>query len=84
MADQPPYPATGDDTGARSDRGPTAVYPGTPRWMKVFGIIALVLILLVGIIMFTGIGGEHGPGRHMRSSDPGSHTPPIEHGVQQP
>jgi hypothetical protein len=49
-----------------------------------FWIIALILILLVGIIMFTGIGGEHGPGRHIRSSDPGSHTPPIEQSVQQP
>lgn len=34
----------------------------TPRWVKVFGIIALVLVLLV-IIMFAG-GGSHGPSRH--------------------
>jgi hypothetical protein len=37
----------------------------TPRWVKIAGIIALVLVLLVGIIMVTGIGGEHGPGRHI-------------------
>jgi hypothetical protein len=58
------------------------VYPGTPRWVKVFGIIALVLVLLVVIIMFTGVGGEHGPGRHISSGGAGGHRPPIEHGVQ--
>ena len=63
------------------DRGST---PSTPRWVKVFGIIALVLVLLVGIIIITGVGGPHGPGRHIPSGDPGGHTPPIEHGVQQP
>jgi hypothetical protein len=39
-------------------------YPGTPRWVKVFGVIVIGLILLVVIIVFTGIGGPHGPGRH--------------------
>lgn len=56
----------------------------TPRWVKVFGIIALVLVLLVVIIMFTGVGGEHGPGRHIPSGGAGGHTPPIAHGAQQP
>jgi hypothetical protein len=58
------------------------LYLGTPRWVKVFGIIALVLVLLVVIIMFTGVGGEHGPGRHIPSGGAGGHTP-MEHGVQQ-
>ena len=55
----------------KPDRGSP---PSTPRWVKVFGIIALVLALLFGILHLTGnsLGG------------PGSHTPPIEHGVQQP
>ncbi len=56
-----------------ADRPP---YPGTPRWVKVFGIILIVLALLVVIIMFTGVGGEHGPGRHIPSGAPGGHTPP--------
>ncbi len=59
-------------------------YPGTPRWVKVFGIIGIVLVLLVVIIMFIGVGGEHGPGRHIPSGGAGGHTPAIEHGVQQP
>jgi hypothetical protein len=59
-------------------------YPGTPRWVKVFGIIALGLVLLVAIVVFTGVGGPHGPGRHIPSGDDptpsrgglgGPHTP---------
>ena len=50
-----------------ADRPP---YPGTPRWVKVFGIIVLVLVLLFVARMF--IGGEHGPGRHAPTGDAGS------------
>ena len=28
--------------------------PSIPRWVKVFGIIVIVLVLLVAIIIFTG------------------------------
>jgi hypothetical protein len=65
---------TADQNLAAPDRVSRTAYPGTPRWVKVTGIITFVLILLVVIIMFVG-GGEHGPGRH---------TPPsgvIERGV---
>ena len=67
MADQSPYPDTGDDTGVGPDRESTI---GTPRWVKVFGIIAPVVVLLVAIMLLTG-GGGHGPGRHT-----GGDTPP--------
>jgi uncharacterized cupredoxin-like copper-binding protein len=60
MADLPPYRVSSEDTGVR---------PGTPRWVKVFGIIVIVLVLLVGIVMVTRLGGEHGPGRHIPGSD---------------
>lgn len=43
-------------------------YPGAPRWVKVSGIVAIVLVLLVIIALFTSVGGPHGPGRHMPSS----------------
>jgi hypothetical protein len=49
--------------------------PSTPRWVKVLVIIALALLLLFVALELTGIGGPHGPGRHI---------PTIEHGVQQP
>ncbi len=44
----------------------------TPRWVKVFGIIALVLVLLVVVMLVTGRGGNHGPGRHSPSGDAGA------------
>lgn len=72
MADPPPYPDTGDDTGMGPDGGSTT---GTPRWVKVFGIIALVLVVLVGILLVTGGGpGGHGPGRHTGGQGPASST----------
>jgi hypothetical protein len=36
----------------------------TPRWVKISGIIVLLLILLVGGMLLTGLGGHHGPRRH--------------------
>lgn len=38
--------------------------PGLPRWLKVFGIVAAVLVLLIVTILLLGVGGGHGPGRH--------------------
>lgn len=51
---------------------------GTPRWVKLFGVIALVVALLFVILLLTrGPGGGHGPSRHM--------TPSVtEQGAQQP
>jgi hypothetical protein len=48
----------------------------TPRWVKIIGIIALVLVLLLGILHLTSMRGNHGPGRHLPSGDAGS-TPPV-------
>jgi hypothetical protein len=50
---------------------------GTPRWVKVFGIIALIVVVAFIILMFIRGPGGHGPGRHM---------PPVvpERGVPQP
>ena len=42
-------------------------YPGTPCWVKVFGIIAIVVVLLVVFMLLTG----HGPGCHTPSGDAG-------------
>jgi hypothetical protein len=47
-------------------------YPGTPRWVKAFGIVAIVLVLLVAIMLLSG----HGPGRHTSSRDAGGRVPP--------
>jgi hypothetical protein len=74
MADPPPYPNTGDDTGVGPDRESTT---GTPRWVKVFGIIALVVILLFVILLLTRGPGGHGPSRHMGSGGLDGHTAPV-------
>jgi hypothetical protein len=42
-------------------------YPGTPRWVKVFSIIAIVVVVLFVIMLLTG----HGPGRHAPSGHAG-------------
>ena len=52
-------------------------YPGTPRWVKVLGIIAFVAVLLFVILLFTRGPGGHGPGRHMPSGGSGGHAPPT-------
>jgi hypothetical protein len=48
--------------------GNRSSYPGTPRWVKVFGIVVIVLVVLVAIMLLAG----HGPGRHGSSGDAGS------------
>ena len=49
MADEPP------DSNSHGDTG-------TPRWVYVFGIIVIVLVLLFVILHLTGGGlGDHNP-----------------------
>ncbi len=59
------------------DRGSTY---HTPRWVKLFGIIALILVLLIGIMLLTG--GDHGPSRHLPSGDAAAGTPSLEQAAQ--
>jgi hypothetical protein len=66
MADSSTHPDRGDDTGVRPDEGSTT---GTPRWVKVSGVVALVLVLLVLVVMLL-VGGNHGPGRHGSEAAP--------------
>ena len=51
--------------------------PSTPRWVKVFGIITIVVILVVAIMLATGLGGPHGPGRHNPTPTPTFEVQPI-------
>jgi len=58
MADSP----IPDPTG-RPDR-----YPGTPGWVKVVGVVAVLVGLFVAFALVTGLGGPHGPQRHGASA----------------
>ena len=49
----------------RDQRGAPA---GAPRWVVLLALVALALIALFVVAQLTGIGGEHGPGRHQSSA----------------
>ena len=59
MAD---LPGSNDDLRKRAAATPSRrTTPGTPRWVKVFGIVVVVLVLLFVIVHLTGHGlGNHG------------------------
>ena len=39
---------------------PATPDPGVPRWVKVFGVVGLVLVVVVVVMLFSG----HGPSQH--------------------
>ncbi|MCM3619835.1 hypothetical protein M3936_19885 [Sutcliffiella horikoshii] len=55
--------------------------PSTPRWVNVFGIIVIVLVLLFVIMKVTGIGGEHGPSHHFSLIGVGNDVSLIKQGI---
>ena len=40
----------------------------TPGWVKATVAAAVAVVVLIAIVMVTGLGGSHGPGRHMSPS----------------
>jgi hypothetical protein len=76
MAEPPPYPEPGDDTGV----APTPGQTGMPRWVKVFIVVAIVLVLALLVSRLLGV--EHGPGLHSPPGGTGGQTAPQE--VEQP
>ena len=67
MADLPPNSTKGGVAGDEGDIGPEhSSTRGTPRWVKVFGIILAVVVLLFVISLLAGV--RHGPGLHTPSS----------------
>ena len=49
----------------RDERGAPA---GAPRWVVLLALVALALIALFVVAQLTGLGVEHGPGRHQSSA----------------
>ena len=60
---------------AEPPRSPHTTPPGAPRWVKVFAIIAAIVV--VAIVILALAGGEHGPSRHMLGGDDLGRTPPV-------
>ena len=84
MADAPPDTESDPEAREEPGRGPDAgARPSTPRWVKVFGIIALLLLVLVVVMLVAG-GGNHGPGRHSGSDGNGQAVPSGEPGHKPP
>ncbi len=71
MPDLPPDTDTRDGTA-------------TPRWVKVFGIIALIIVLLFAVLEFTRGPGGHGPARHLPSSEVSGGPDPVGVGAKRP
>ncbi|HKH56763.1 MAG TPA: hypothetical protein VKA58_15040 [Propionibacteriaceae bacterium] len=53
---------------------------GTPRWVKVFGIILAIVVLLFIVVMMVAGGGAHGPGRHAPFGDAGTSLASVPQG----
>ncbi|HWC27518.1 MAG TPA: hypothetical protein VG474_13100 [Solirubrobacteraceae bacterium] len=69
MADAPADPSAGDD--AELDRRSA---PGTPHWVKLAALVAVVLVLLFVAVLIFG-DGRHGPGRHGGGDVPSAAQP---------
>jgi hypothetical protein len=54
-----------------SNPGPTAAPPGMPLWVKIFGAVLIIMVLIVGIVL---AGVEHGPGLHNPSGNHNNST----------
>ncbi len=55
--------------------GEESTGPGTPRWVKVFGIVlGVVILLFLALLLTRGHGGGHGPSQHMPSGDLSGYT----------
>jgi hypothetical protein len=61
----------------RQEPDPASIsrYPGTARWVRVFGIVAGLLFLFLLYSLLSG-GGGHGPSRHSSTGGAGGHAGP--------
>ena len=68
MADPGRYRRDDAETGSAA----AATGRGTPRWVKVAGVIALVILVMLVVALLSG--GKHGPGQHV---DTGARASPA-------
>jgi hypothetical protein len=75
MAEPPRYPEIDDEPSAASDDESAL---GTPAWVKVFAVIAVIVAVAFVILLLTG---GHGPARHSFGGDAGDPLASVGHGV---
>lgn len=56
------------------------VVAGPPRWVKIFAVVALVMVATFVILLASG---HRGPGRHFRSLDSGESSHPPATGQEE-
>ena len=54
-------------THSEPDNRSTSAAPGMPRWVKVSGVVVVVVIILFAILHLSG---AHGPASHLSSAEP--------------
>jgi hypothetical protein len=58
-----------DQPSSNAERRSDPVQPaGVPRWVKILGVVVLVLVLLLIVLHLTG-NSLGGPGSHLRSAE---------------
>lgn len=60
-------PRSSGGTGSARPGGSKA--PGAPRWVRVCAVVAGAVLVLLLVLKLAGVGGEHGPGRHVGVGD---------------
>lgn len=65
----------GPDRSDSAPASPPPERPGVPRWVKVFGLIALAIAIILAVLMLLGV--EHGPGLHSLAEFPAN---PVQTG----
>jgi hypothetical protein len=76
VADRPPDPGSKGDTGV----GPGREYPGIPRWVRVFAIIAAAVILAFVFTLVTEGPMRPGMPMDMPMQDSGGGHNPFDRG----
>ncbi|GGQ96981.1 MULTISPECIES: hypothetical protein [Streptomyces] len=67
MVDPSQEPGTRDEA---ADAPGHAASAGMPRWVKLSGLVVLILAVLVAVMLLVHGPGGHGPGRHFGGQAP--------------
>ena len=83
MADSSRYPDSKPQQDPPAGGSDPEAGPGMPRWVKLFLLVGLAMVLLFAVATVTGVAGDHGPGRHGGGGgtpavhEDGGHKPPF-------